>query len=191
MHLSGHNQGPSPIMIGVIAALLLILLLSLKTCNPESTSTLRSSFAAAEATTVAGQQDGLPLPEPVREWGSTAIAQLRGGDAVVPITPVAANDILSVDIKSLQQVTSGLQIKGEIKNTGKQNLRVPLAAFRFIDQTGTVYAAQGNAAANLPPNGTTTLDLTLPIQEPTTLTMLVEIPESNVHLEMKLLTSDE
>ncbi len=192
MYLPGQRQGPSPIILGLLIGFLVIVLLALRTCTPQTSENLRSRFAAAGATDTAMQTAGAPvisLPEPVQTWGETAIAGLRGGDKVVPITPVAANTTLQVDIESLQQISGGLQIKGTVRNTGQQELRVPLSAFRFIDQTGTVYAAQGDAAATLPPNASTTLDLTLPINQPTTLTMLVEIPDADIHLELRLLTS--
>lgn len=187
---SQSREGPSPIVLGVVIGLLLILIISMRSCSSDGSQALKSRFAqseAASATQAASGTPFIPVPEPVQSFGATAIAKLRGGEAVVPATPVATNDVLEVRIQSLQQVEAGLQIKGLVTNTGKVDLRVPLAAFQFIDQQGTVYAAQGDAAANLPPNGSTTLDLTLPIQDPTALQMVVDLPEANVHLEIQLL----
>ncbi|KPL85250.1 MULTISPECIES: hypothetical protein [Herpetosiphon] len=191
---SQRLNSPPPALIGVIIALVLIFLVSTRSCNPDSEQTLRSRFAEANATQVASQDLGtpiLPLPAPVQEWSSTAIARLQGGEAVVPITPVVTNDKLKVDIQTLQQVGDGLQIKGVVTNISKQELRVPLSAFRFTDQSGTVFAAQGDAAANLPPNANTTLDLTLPIKNPTALTMVVEIPAEDIRLEVNLLAQQQ
>ena len=147
---SQRVNSPHPALIGVIIGLVLIFLVSTRSCNPDSEQTLRSRFAEANATQVASQDLGtpiLPLPAPVQEWSSTAIARLQGGEAVVPITPVVTNNKLKVDIQSLQQVGDGLQIKGLVTNISSKELRVPLSAFRFTDQSGTVYAAQGDAAA--------------------------------------------
>jgi len=194
MMFSQRTNSPPPALIGVIIGLVLIFLVSTRSCNPDSEQTLRSRFAEANATQVASQNLGtplIPLPAPVQEWSSTAIARLQGGEAVVPITPVVTNDKLKVDIQSLQQVGEGLQIKGVVTNISSKELRVPLAAFRFTDQSGTVYAAQGDAAANLPPNANTTLDLTLPIKNPTALTMVVEIPAEEIRLEVNLLAQQQ
>ena len=186
----GHHQGPTPLSIGAVIGGTIILLLFLRTCTQPNEEALRSRFAAAEATTVANQADGiLPVPEAVQEWGGTAVSKLRGGDAIVPVTPEIQSTTLNVDIQSLQQVAGGLQIKGTVTNIGSNDIRVPLAAFQFIDQTGTIYAAQSDAAAVLPPGTNTTLDLTLPIEDPTQLTMQVSIPEADVSLEMELLVS--
>lgn len=186
----GRDQNFSPITWGILIGLGLILLVSMRSCNNQSSSTLRSRFAAAGATQEASEALGtpvLPLPAPVQTFGETAVAKLRGGDAVTPLTPVVADQKLKVDIKTLQQIDGGLQIKGIVTNISKQQLRVPLAAFRFIDQNGTVYAAQGDAAATLPPSTNTTLDLSLPIKDPTSLQMVVEIPEEQIRIEMPLL----
>ena len=191
---SQRVNSPHPALIGVIIGLVLIFLVSTRSCNPDSEQTLRSRFAEANATQVASQDLGtpiLPLPAPVQEWSSTAIARLQGGEAVVPITPVVTNNKLKVDIQSLQQVGDGLQIKGLVTKISSKELRVPLSAFRFTDQSGTVYAAQGDAAANLPPNANTTLDLTLPIKNPTALTMVVEIPAEEIRLEVNLLAQQQ
>ncbi len=188
--ISGQRTGPSPLVWGLIIGIGLILLVSARACSPDSSQVLRSRFAEAGATQVAGEALGtpvLPLPEAVQSLGSSAIAKLRGGEPVAPLTPVASDATLKVDIGTLQQVSGGLQVKGVVTNVGTVPLRVPLSAFRFTDQSGTVYASQGDAAATLPPKGSTNLDLTLPIKDPTTLQLVVEIPEANVRLEMRLL----
>ena len=186
----GQKNGPSPIVWGLIIGIGLIFLVSARACTPDSKAVLRSRFAESGATQVAQQAAGtpiIPLPAPIQSVGETAVAKLQGGQAVVPEAAVASDTTLRVNITSLQQVDGGLQVKGQVTNVGKQPLRVPLAAFRFTDQSGTVYASQGDAAATLPPGGSTNLDLTLPIKDPSSLQMVVEIADANVRLELKLL----
>lgn len=188
--ISGQRSGPSPLVLGLIIGAALIILVSARACTPDSAQVLRSRFAEAGATQEASAALGtpvVPLPAPIQSSGSTAVARLEGGEVVVPATPIANDATLKVEITLLQQVSGGLQVKGVVTNVGKSSLRVPLSAFRFTDQSGTVYAAQGDAAATLPAGGSTSLDLTLPIKNPTTLQMVVEIAEANVRLEMGLL----
>jgi len=188
--ISGRSTGPSPIVWGLFIGLGLIVLISMRACSPDSEQTLRSRFAATSATQEAQQIAGTPaisLPEPIQSLGQTTVARFQGGQAVVPSSPTVADTTLKVDIQSIQQIDGGLQIKGLVTNVGKTSLRVPLSAFRFTDQNGTVYASQGDAAATLPPGDKTPLDLTLPIENPTSLQMVVDIPDAKVRLEMKLL----
>lgn len=192
MYGSGSGRSPSPMTLGLGVGFLLILLVSIRACTPDGQTVLQTRFAAQGATESARATAGepiVPLPAPIQSLSETTVARLQGGEAVVPMTPVVTNDALKVDIQQLQSVAGGLQVKGTVRNNGKKALKVPLSAFRFTDQTGTVYAAQGDAAATLPPGGQTSLDLTLPIQNPTSLTMVVELPADNIRLEMQLLTS--
>jgi hypothetical protein len=88
---------------------------------------------------------------------------------------VAQNADLRIEISGIRRAPGGLRITGTATNSGQQPLPVSLAAFRFVDGTGTVYTAENAATTTLNPGQRAPLDLTLPIQDARQLTLDVQV----------------
>jgi hypothetical protein len=117
-------------------------------------------------------------------------ARFDAGEKLPPLTPLADNGSLSISITSMSQVRGGLQVRGVVRNIGGKPLIVPLEAFRFCDQTGTIYAVPGETKATLQPGQSTELDLTLPISKPHSLVLTVNLPETEQIVQVLLASGD-
>ena len=120
----------------------------------------------------------------------TAAARIRTGSPGPALTPVAQGTDLRLEITGIRKTASGLRITGVATNVGAQQLPVTLAAFRFSDDTGTVYAPESAAATTLDPGQRAPLDLTLPVEDPRQLTLDVRL-EGQPPLRMVLIHSPQ
>ncbi len=187
MRVYGHNrpQGPSWIVAVAIFAGLL-LLLQLFGGRVRSGRPLEQQFAASRPAAGAGRLVLPPLPAGAAGLARTAAARISGGATGAALTPVAQGAELRVEITGLRQTPHGLRITGSATNIGGRPLPVTLAAFRFTDGTGTVYAPENAAATTLNPGQRALLDLTLPIQNARELTLEIQL-EGEPPLHMVLI----
>lgn len=180
-----QTRGPSWIFaVGAFAALLILVQLfrnGMPTARP-----LQQQFAAKAPAAGSGQVELPALPSSVSELARTTAARIGAGSTGQALTAVAEGGELRVEISGIRNAEGGLQVKGMATNVGQRPLPVSLAAFRFTDGTGTVYAPQNDASTTLAPGQRAPLDLTLPIQDPRQLTLDVQ-PEGGQALHMVLI----
>ena len=184
-----QTQGPSWIFAVVIFAALLVFVQLFRN-NMPAARPLEQQFAAKAPEPGAGQVELPALPSSVSDLARTAAARIDAGSTGQALTPVAEGGELRVEITGMRSAEGGLQVKGMATNIGQRPLPVSLAAFRFTDGTGTVYAPQNDASTTLAPGQRAPLDLTLPIQDPRQLTLDVQ-PEGGQVLRMVLIQTPQ
>lgn len=181
------GPGRSALFLGVLLGLLLIgLALLARSCGEPPRASLRDRFIPGP--TDPAQPGGISVPEPLRSAAKTTQALIGGGQAPLA-TPAVQSGSLEVRVAVLSPVENGIRVAGTIRNVGNEALVVPLTAFRFRDQDGRIYAAQGDAHATLAPDQSESFDLTLPTPNPQELVLTIEIPTEDIHIEMVLLSS--
>ncbi len=169
-----RSQGPSWLFAVAIFVGLLVLLQIFGGAG-SGARPLTQQFAAKPPESGSGQLPLPPLPSSVSDLARTAAARIGRGAVGAALTPVAQSADLRVEITGIRQAAGGLRITGAATNTGKRPLPVSLGAFRFVDGTGTVYAAESAAATTLDPGQRAPLDLTLPIRDARQLTLDVQV----------------
>ena len=184
-----RSQGPSWIVaVFIFVALMAVVQLS-RDSAPQG-HPLEQHFAATPRPAGGGGLALPPLPTGIAGLARTIIARITGGSVGAALTPVAEGDELRIEIEGISEVAGGLRITGEIANIGTRPLPISLAAFRFTDGSGKVYAAQGDSSTMLAPGQRAPLDLTLPVKDLTQLTLEVQL-EGGTPLRMILIQSPD
>lgn len=176
MRVYGHSRSRGPSWVLAIMIFLgLLVLLHLFQGASSGARPLTQQFAAKPPESGSGQWELPPLPSSVGSLARTAASRIQGGSTGPALTPVAQNADLRIEISGIRRAPGGLRITGTATNSGQQPLPVSLAAFRFVDGTGTVYTAENATTTTLDPGQRAPLDLTLPIQDARQLTLDVQV----------------
>lgn len=112
--------------------------------------------------------------------------QLTDGRRSQPIDPVARNSRVQVTIDALEPIAGGVKVRGTVTNLTNSDLMVPISAFELRDSAGERYRAPGTTIANLPPGGSTPLELSVPLPAGRGLLLITELPP-DPPLEQRLL----
>ena len=176
MRVYGHNrsQGPSWVVAVAIFVGLLAVLQLFRGRVPQARP-LQQHFAADPPAAGAGRLVLPPLPSSVAGLARTAAARIGAGATGAALTPVAQASSLRVEITGIRRAAAGLRITGVAANTGSSPLPISLAAFRFTDERGMVYAAESNATTTLAPGQRAPLELTLPVRDARQLALEVQL----------------
>lgn len=170
------NQGPrtSPILIAIV--IFVVLLVIMRVMGGQQADVLRQTFAAAPPAANAGEITLPPVPTGIANLARTATARILGGQATAPLSQRGENGALRVAIETIQPEANELRVLGSVTNISSAPVDVSLDAFKFIDETSTVYAITGSPAATIQPGQTAPLDIKLPINNPRQLKLSVEQP---------------
>lgn len=187
MRAYGNNSNPrSPILIAAVIFVILIVVIQL--VGRQQSQVLEQTFAAAPPDANAGQIGLPPVPTNLASFARTATARILGGLATAPLTQTDDNGQLRVQINRIQPENGSITVSGNVANISSAPIDVSLDAFKFIDETNTVYASTGNPPQTLPPGQEAPLSITLPIANPTQLKLNVELPGQPV-IELALLNA--
>lgn len=164
----------SPVLIAALIFIVLIIVIRL--VGGQQEQVLQQRFAAAPPDPNAGQIALPPVPTILANLARTATARILGGQATAPINRSDENGALRVQIDAIEPENGTLKITGQVTNISAATIDISLDAFKFIDETGTVYASSGNAAQPLQAGQAAPLSITLPIATPQQLKLNVEQP---------------
>jgi|GEM_PF-6091296 len=179
-----NSQWPSWLIALLIFGLLIGVVQLVGQPAPPQQSPLQQKFAATPA---AGISLTLPtVPADLVALARTQTARLLGGETGEPLTRVAQNKVLRVRIVGLAPEGDQLHINGNIENISREPLTVSLDDFKFVDATNTLYAAEGSPSTTLEPGQQAPIDITLPIKDPETLRLDVEL-SNQPKIEMLLI----
>lgn len=149
---------------------------------------LQQTFAAAPPDANAGELPLPPVPTDLVGLARTAAARLSAGQAGAPLTPAGQNETLQVQLDSIRPEGESLRLTGTVSNIGSAPVTVSLDSFKFVDGSGTSYASSGSPATTLEPGQQAPLDITLPINNPSQLTLQVQ-PPGQGSFEMALINN--
>lgn len=102
--------------------------------------------------------------------------QIATGNRSQPIDPVASSQRVRVAIDVIEPTADGVRIKGTVTNLTNADLLVPISAFELRDSTGESYRSPSSTMANLPPGGSTPLELSVPLPEGRGLLLITHLP---------------
>jgi hypothetical protein len=173
-----RERGVPAWLYGVLAGLLLIIVV--RSCLGSPEGSLRGQLAPRPGDPAVADLP-LPdvsldaLPQSVRNAQATALALLGNGEAVPALTPTAEGAGLRVRIDALRRTDTGVQVTGELVNTGSAPRSVPPEALLFRDSAGQLYAISG-PSAEVGPNAGVAIDMTVPVAADSGLTLIVDLP---------------
>jgi hypothetical protein len=170
------NHWPSWLIATLIFVVLVVMLRLASGGNATQTAGLQQQFAANPPAPDAGKIELPPVPTNLAGLARTTTARILGGLTSQPLNKLARNEVLEVEISSMDPVEGGLKLVGRVTNISAAPVSVSLDNFRFTDASGTVYASSGSPATLLQPQQTAPLDLSLPIPATSQLTLDVTQP---------------
>lgn len=187
MRVYGHTPKRwPPVLIAVV--IFGVLLILLRIVGGQQSQVLQQTFAAAPPNPDAGQIRLPPVPTGLANLARTATARMLGGQATAPLSQTDDNGLIRVQIDRMQPQNGALTITGAVTNISAATVDVTLDAFKFIDETGTVYASSGNPAQPIQAGQQAPLSITLPIANPQQLRLDVEQP-GQPKIELTLLNT--
>jgi len=175
-----HDDAP-PIpfwMIGLLGAFVLIGI----SIFMQQTRTVALSDQFARQPTPILPLPALPqlevqnLSPEIQEMARNLWRQIGAGNRSQPIDPVGSSQRLRVIIDALEPIANGIRIRGTVTNLTTTELSVPISAFELRDSSGESYRAPGTTIANLPPGGSTPLDLSVPLPNGRGLLLITHLP---------------
>jgi hypothetical protein len=169
------NHWPSWLVAILIFVVLVAVLRFASGGNPTQTGGLQQQFAANPPAPDAGQIELPPVPTNLAALARTTTARILGGLTSAPLNKLGRNEVLEVEISSIDPVDGGLKLTGRVTNISTAPVSVSLDSFRFTDAGGTIYASSGSPATSLQPQQTAPLDLSLPIPATSQLTLDVTL----------------
>lgn len=190
MRVQGNQQNHlgSWITALLIFLAIIVVIQLVERRSPAQDQLLQQQFAASPPPADAGRIEIPPLPTDMVALARTTTARLFSGQAGAPLNTVTENEALRVEIASIKSEGETLKLGGTITNIGRAPATVSLDAFKFIDASGTVYASSGGPTTTLEPGQSAPLDITLPIANPTLLTLKVEQPDQSP-IELQLVNT--
>lgn len=175
-----HDDSP-PIPFWAIGILGAIALIGISILMQQSRVMALADYFARQPT------PALPLPAlpqldvqnlaPDAQTAARAIwQQIAAGNRSQPIDPVASSQRVRVAIDGLEPTADGVRIKGTVTNLTNADLLVPISAFELRDSAGESYRSPSSTTANLPPGGSTPLELSVPLPEGRGLLLITHLP---------------
>ena len=177
------ERGWPPLVTALVIFVVLIVVVQIASRGSNQPGALQQQFAASPPAPNAGQIVLPPVPTNLVALARTTTARMLGGLSSAPLNRVGQNEVMQVEISSIEPGAEGLKLAGSVSNISGAPLPVSLDSFKFTDATGTVYASTGSPATELQPQQTVPLDITLPIPSSANLVLDVEQPgQSVIHL---------
>lgn len=175
-----HDNSP-PIPFWAIGILGAIALIGISILMQQSRVVALADYFARQPT------PALPLPAlpqldvqnlaPDAQGAARAIwQQIAAGNRSQPIDPVVSSQRVRVVIDGLEPTADGIRIKGTVTNLTNADLLVPISAFELRDSAGESYRSPSSTMANLPPGGSTPLELSVPLPEGRGLLLITHLP---------------